>query len=125
MLLASAELDHVWDLDCMCDMMYDGRAFQTLNVIGESNREALRIDRQAAGRNCHCSALISDGRVQRLAIREQGTIAPCGGMLFTALDTATVLYKTLPPPISFEERRHICLPVTPDGPLRSGLQRPS
>lgn len=72
MLLASAELDHVWDLDCMCDMMYDGRAFQTLNVIGESNREALRIDRQAAGRNCHCSALISDGRVQRLAIREQG-----------------------------------------------------
>lgn len=64
MLLASAELDHVWGLDCMCDMMYDGRAFQTLNVIGESNREALRIDRQAAaGRNCHCSALISDGRV--------------------------------------------------------------
>lgn len=61
-LLASAELNHVWVLHFMCDTMCDDRAFQTLNVIDESNQEALRIDRRAAaGRDCHCPALIGDG----------------------------------------------------------------
>ena len=43
-LQASTELNHTWALDFMRDAMYDGRPFRTLNVIDESNREALRIE---------------------------------------------------------------------------------
>ena len=38
------EVNRVWALDFMRDTMYDGRAFRTLNVIDEGNREALRIE---------------------------------------------------------------------------------
>jgi putative transposase len=37
-------VNHTWTLDFMRDTLYDGRPFQTLNVIDEGNREALRIE---------------------------------------------------------------------------------
>ena len=40
----ATEVNLVWALDFMRDTLYDGRPFRTLNVIGEGNREALRIE---------------------------------------------------------------------------------
>ena len=40
----SQGLNLTWSLDFMRDTLYDGRAFRTLNVIDEGNREALRIE---------------------------------------------------------------------------------
>jgi len=40
----SQSLNLTWSLDFMRDTLYDGRAFITLNVIDEGNREALRIE---------------------------------------------------------------------------------
>ncbi len=36
-------LHHVWALDFMHDMLYDGQRFRTLNVLDEGNREAWRL----------------------------------------------------------------------------------
>ncbi len=45
-LLAPDRLkDEIWTLDFMADALYGGRAFRTLNVIDEGNREALGINR--------------------------------------------------------------------------------
>jgi len=41
---APATLNHTWALDFMADRLYDGRAFRTLNVLDEGNREALAIE---------------------------------------------------------------------------------
>ena len=38
------ELNVVWALDFMCDTLYGGKVFRTLNVIDEANRGALGID---------------------------------------------------------------------------------
>ena len=51
------DLNKVWALDFMRDSMYDGRPFRTLNVIDESNREALRIE---------CGTSIPSGRLVRV-----------------------------------------------------------
>ena len=56
-LLASHELNRVWALDFMRDTLHDGRAFRTLNVIDEGNREALRIE---------CGTSIPSARVVRV-----------------------------------------------------------
>ena len=56
-LLASHELNRVWALDFTRDTLYDGRAFRTLNVIDEGNREALRIE---------CGTSIPSARVVRV-----------------------------------------------------------
>jgi putative transposase len=37
-------LNEIWAVDFMHDRLYDGRPFRTLNVIDESNREALGIE---------------------------------------------------------------------------------
>ncbi len=42
-LAAPAQLNHVWALDFMTDRLYDGRAFRTLNILDEGNREGLAI----------------------------------------------------------------------------------
>src|SRR5262249_36965978 len=42
-LEAPAKLNHIWALDSMTDRLYDGRAFRTLNIIDEGNREGLAI----------------------------------------------------------------------------------
>ncbi len=41
---APAVLNTTWALDYMCDSLYDGRRFRTLNVLDEGNREGLTID---------------------------------------------------------------------------------
>ncbi|MGH8621210.1 MAG: IS3 family transposase [Burkholderiales bacterium] len=43
-LAAPARLNHTWALDFMQDRLYDGRAFRTLNVLDEGNREGLAIE---------------------------------------------------------------------------------
>ncbi len=43
-LAAPQSVNQVWALDFMHDTLYDGRKFRLLNVIDESNREALRIE---------------------------------------------------------------------------------
>jgi len=43
-LVAPAALNGVWALDFMHDALYGGRAFRTLNVLDEANREALAIE---------------------------------------------------------------------------------
>lgn len=43
-LIAPTERNHIWSLDFMHDALYRGKAFRTLNVIDESNREALTIE---------------------------------------------------------------------------------
>lgn len=43
-LEAPAVLNRTWALDFMTDSLYGGRAFRTLNVIDEGNREALAIE---------------------------------------------------------------------------------
>lgn len=42
-LAAPARLNHTWALDFMTDRLYDGRAFRTLNILDEGNREGLAI----------------------------------------------------------------------------------
>ena len=42
-LEAPAVLNTTWAIDFMCDSLYDGRRFRTLNVIDEGNREGLAI----------------------------------------------------------------------------------
>ncbi len=42
-LVAPETVNQVWALDFMHDTLYDGRKFRVLNMIDESNREALRI----------------------------------------------------------------------------------
>jgi putative transposase len=37
-------LNEIWALDFMADALYGGRAFRTLNVIDEGNREVLGIE---------------------------------------------------------------------------------
>jgi putative transposase len=41
---APAVLNRTWALDFMTDALYGGRAFRTLNIIDEGNREALAIE---------------------------------------------------------------------------------
>jgi putative transposase len=41
---APAILNHTWALDFMGDTLYDGRCYQTLNVLDEGNRESLAIE---------------------------------------------------------------------------------
>ena len=41
---APARLNHTWAIDFMQDRLYDGRAFRTLNVLDEGNREGLAIE---------------------------------------------------------------------------------
>lgn len=43
-LVASAAHNRVWAMDFMHDALYGGRSFRTLNIIDESNREALAIE---------------------------------------------------------------------------------
>jgi transposase InsO family protein len=43
-LLAPNRLNEIWALDFMADALYGGRAFRTLNVIDEGNREVLGIE---------------------------------------------------------------------------------
>lgn len=43
-LVAPTAKNQMWALDFMQDALYTGRAFRTLNVIDESNREALAIE---------------------------------------------------------------------------------
>jgi putative transposase len=43
-LLAPNRLNEIWALDFMADALYGGRAFRTLNVIDEGNREILGIE---------------------------------------------------------------------------------
>ncbi len=43
-LAAPDRLNDIWALDFMADALYCGRAFRTLNVIDEGNREALGIE---------------------------------------------------------------------------------
>lgn len=43
-LVAPTVANQVWALDYMQDALYNGRAFRTLNVIDESNREGLAIE---------------------------------------------------------------------------------
>ena len=57
MLGVSQELNCVWALDFMRDMMNDGRPFRTLNVIDEGNREVLSIK---------CRTSIPSGRLVRV-----------------------------------------------------------
>ena len=43
-LAAPNRLNEIWALDFMTDALYGGRAFRTLNVIDEGNREGLGIE---------------------------------------------------------------------------------
>ena len=43
-LVAPSEPNMIWSLDFMHDTLYRGKAFRTLNVMDESNREALTIE---------------------------------------------------------------------------------
>ena len=43
-LIAGKLVNEGWALDCMHDVLYDGRHFRTLNVTDEANREALAIE---------------------------------------------------------------------------------
>lgn len=43
-LVAPTRPNHIWSLDFMHDALYRGKAFRTLNVMDESNREALTIE---------------------------------------------------------------------------------
>ena len=43
-LVAPITRNQIWALDYMQDALYSGRAFRTLNVIDESNREGLAIE---------------------------------------------------------------------------------
>lgn len=43
-LLAPTRLNEIWAIDFMADALYGGRAFRTLNVIDEGNREALGVE---------------------------------------------------------------------------------
>jgi putative transposase len=43
-LVAPTAQNQMWALDFMQDALYSGRAFRTLNVIDESNRQALAIE---------------------------------------------------------------------------------
>jgi len=48
-LEAPAVLNTTWAIDFMCDSLYDGRRFRTLNVIDEGNREGLAIAGEGEG----------------------------------------------------------------------------
>lgn len=43
-LAAPAGLNQIWALDFMADALYGGRAFRTLNLIDEGNRQVLGIE---------------------------------------------------------------------------------
>ena len=43
-LVAPTRPNHIWSLDFMHDTLYRGKPFRTLNVMDESNREALTIE---------------------------------------------------------------------------------
>jgi len=43
-LVAPTTRNQIWAIDYMQDALYNGRAFRTLNVIDESNREGLAIE---------------------------------------------------------------------------------
>jgi transposase InsO family protein len=43
-LAAPAGLNQIWALDFMADALYSGRAFRTLNLIDEGNRQVLGIE---------------------------------------------------------------------------------
>jgi putative transposase len=43
-LIAPGQLNEIWALDFMADALYGRRAFRTLNVIDEGNREVLGIE---------------------------------------------------------------------------------
>jgi putative transposase len=43
-LEAPRELNQIWALDFMADSLYSGRAYRTLNVIDEGNRQVLGIE---------------------------------------------------------------------------------
>ena len=43
-LVAPPQLNQTWALDFMCDTLYDGRVFRTLNVLDQGNREGLAIE---------------------------------------------------------------------------------
>ena len=43
-LEAPAELNQIWALDFMADSLYSGRAYRTLNIIDEANRQVLGIE---------------------------------------------------------------------------------
>ena len=43
-LVAPAGLNQIWALDFMADALYGGRAFRTLNLIDEGNRQVLGIE---------------------------------------------------------------------------------
>jgi len=43
-LAAPERLNEIWALDFMADALYGGRAFRTLNIIDEGNREVLGIE---------------------------------------------------------------------------------
>jgi putative transposase len=43
-LAAPTRLNEIWALDFMADAFYGGRAFRTLNIIDEGNREVLGIE---------------------------------------------------------------------------------
>ena len=42
--MASTELNQIWAIDFMSDVLYGRRWFRTFNVIDEANREALGIE---------------------------------------------------------------------------------
>jgi len=43
-LAAPSGLNQIWALDFMADALYGGRAFRTLNLIDEGNRQVLGIE---------------------------------------------------------------------------------
>jgi putative transposase len=43
-LVAPTAHNRIWAMDFMHDALYGGRKFRTLNVIDESNREALAVE---------------------------------------------------------------------------------
>lgn len=43
-MAAPAGLNQIWALDFMSDSLYGGRAFRTLNLIDEGNRQVLGIE---------------------------------------------------------------------------------
>jgi putative transposase len=43
-LVAPIQLNEIWALEFMADTLYGRRAFRTLNVIDEGNREVLGIE---------------------------------------------------------------------------------
>lgn len=53
-LVAPTRRSHIWLLDFMHDALYRGKPFRTLNVIDESNREALTIEIDFRSAFCAC-----------------------------------------------------------------------